>query len=235
VAAFGRGAFRSVTISVLRSRFNVQPRTVAPGGRITVPGGFCLPGSFVAIKLDGRVIAATRTNEKGRFSKSVTIPSTTTQRAHRIGSRCHGRIVGSQSQLIDAVVAYPTQQSLLTTDRTAVAAGQTVSVCGTKCPTGQPMASVDGQPVDLNLNRRVTGAGFTATATIPATVTPGTHTLRAGCDAGLVRDHPAAGPAGRHPPGLRRPPPSELAIWLGLFTGLALLVASVGFTTRRRS
>jgi hypothetical protein len=29
-------------------------------------------------------------------------------------------------------------------------------------------------------------------------------------------------------------PPSSLALWFGLFSGIAVLVASIGITTRRR-
>ena len=172
----------SVKITVLRSRFNVQPRTVAPGGTITVTGSGCKPGSYVTIKLDGRVIGDDHANPRGRFRTSVEIPDTTSEDVHLVSARCHGRFVGAQ--LIEVVEPYPAPQSLLTVDRTAVPAGQAVTVGGSKCPTGHPMASLDGQPLNLNVNRGAKGKGFTATATIPSTVAPGRHTLWAGCDAG---------------------------------------------------
>lgn len=99
-----------------------------------------------------------------------------------MSARCHGKFVGAQ--LIDVVDTYPTQLSLLTTDRTAVPAGQAITVSGTKCPTGHPMASVDGRPVAPNSNRQVKDGGFSATVAIPAAATPGPHTFWAGCDAG---------------------------------------------------
>ena len=227
----------SVKITVRPARFKVRPRTVEPGDNITVSGSGCPPGSYVSIKLDGRFIGDDRANRKGKFTERVQVPNDTSEGAHKVSARCHGRFVGSQ--LIEVVPAYPAQQSLLTTDRTAVPAGQAVTVSGTNCPTGHPMASLDGQPVNLNVDRSVNGKGFTATATIPSTAATGKHTLWAGCDAGssgttqlhvLDAAEPAAARLAFGPR-----PPSDLAMWAGLFAGIALLVASVGITTRRRS
>jgi hypothetical protein len=192
---FGLG---SVKIIVRTSRFNVRPRTVEPGDSITVRGNLCKPGSFVTIKLDGELIGTDRANSAGNFIDRVEIPSDTTEDAHEVSARCHGRFVGSQLILVEH--SYPTPSNLLTTDRTTVPAGQAVTVSGTKCPTGQPTASLDGQRVDLAVNRGANAKGFTATG--PA------HPL------GRLRrrfvgvDHPArpgGRPAGRRPPGLRRP------------------------------
>ena len=228
---FGLG---SVKIIVRTSRFNVRPRNVEPGDSITVRGNLCKPGSFVTIKLDGELIGTDRANSAGNFIDRVEIPSDTTEEAHTVSARCHGKFVGSQ--LIDVEVTYPTSLNLLTTDRTTVPAGQAVTVSGTKCPTGQPTASLDGQPVDLAVNRGANGEGFTVTATIPASATPGRHTLWAGCDAG------SAGSTTLHVPEAAEPahlvfgaqPPTDLALWAGLFSGVAVLVASIGITTRRR-
>ena len=62
------------------------------------------------------------------------------------------------------------------------------------------------------------------------------HTLWAGCDAG------SAGSTTLHVPEAAEPahlvfgaqPPTDLALWAGLFSGVAVLVASIGITTRRR-
>jgi hypothetical protein len=225
----------SASITVRASRFNVQPRRVEPGDTITVSGSGCKPGSYVTIKLNSRLIGDDRVNSKGRFVDTVPIPSNTDDGVYQVSARCHGRFVGKQ--LVEVDDNYPTTQSLLTTDRTAVPAGQAVTVSGTSCPTGQPTASLDGQPIDLNVGRG-NGEGFTATATIPASATPGTHTLQAGCDAG------SAGATALHVMEAAEPaaarlvfgsqPPTDLAMWAGLFSGIAVLVASVGLTTRRR-
>jgi hypothetical protein len=133
--------------------------------------------------------------------------------------------------------SYPGQESLLTTDRTAVPAGQTVTISGTKCPTGKPEATLDGQRVKLAV-RNTSGKGFTATATIPATATLGKHTLSAGCEAGsagttVLHVSEAAEPAAARLV-FGTQPPSDLALWAGLFSGVAVLVASIGITARRR-
>jgi hypothetical protein len=172
----------SVRITVLRSRFNVEPRTIAPGGTITVSGNGCKPGSFVTVKLDGHIISDDHASRRGKFRIPVEIPGDTSEGAHRVSARCHGRFVGSQ--LIDVVEPYPAPASLLTLDRTAVPAGHAVTLGGSKCPTGHPLASLDGKPIGLRINRAAGGKGFTATATIPSTVAAGRHTLWAGCVAG---------------------------------------------------
>ena len=153
-----------------------------------------------------------------------------------MSARCHGKFVGSQ--LIDVTPSYPAQQNLLTTDRTAVPAGQAVTISGTKCPTGKPSATLDGQRLNLAVNRSANGTGFTATATIPASATPGKHTLSASCEAGssgttVLHVSEAAQPAAAKLV-FGTQPPSGLALWAALFSGIAVLVASVGITTRRR-
>jgi hypothetical protein len=79
---------------------------------------------------------------------------------------------------------------------------------GTSCPTGNPTASLDGQQLNLNVDRSATGKGFKATATIPASVNPGKHSPWAGCDAGSAAPGPGEGPAGRRQAGVR-PPAAE--------------------------
>jgi hypothetical protein len=140
-----------------------------------------------------------------------------------VSARCHAKFVGSQ--LIDVTPSYPAQQNLLTTDRT---------INGTKCPTGKPSATLDGQRLKLAVNRGANGTGFTATATIPASATPGRHTLAVSCEAGssgttMLQVSEAAQPAAAKLV-LGTQPPSGLA----LFSGIAVMVASVGITTRRR-
>jgi hypothetical protein len=225
----------SFTITIRSARFNVTPRNVEAGDSITVRGNLCKAGSYVTIKLDGELIGDDRANNKGNFIGAHEIPSDTSEGAHTVSARCHGRFVGSQ--LIDVSPSYPAQQNLLTTDRTAVPAGQAVTISGTKCPTGQPEATLDGQRVSLAV-QNASGKGFTATATIPAGATPGTHTLWAGCEAGSsgstqLHVTEAAEPAAARM-ALGTGAPSDLALWAGLFSGVAVLVASIGITTRRR-
>ena len=76
--------------------------------------------------------------------------------------------------------------------------------------------------------------GFTAEATIPRGTAPGKHKLYAGCDAGSsgttmlnVLDPEDIETAADTRQAYGPQPPSELAMWAGLFAGLAVLVASV--------
>ena len=156
--------------------------------------------------------------------------------SQEVSARCYGKFVGVK--IIIIVIIYPTQQSLISADRTAVPAGQTVTLRGTSCPSGHPTASLDGNLVSLNVDHRAKGKGFKATATIPASANPGKHTLWAGCDAGSAGTTELQVLEGSQPAAARLQfgshPPSDLALWLGLFSGIAVLVASVAITTRRR-
>jgi hypothetical protein len=224
-----------VTITVLGSRFDVEPRRVEAGELITVSGTLCKPRSYVTIKLNGQIIGSTRANARGQFRKRVAVPGDA-EGSDEVSSRCHGKFVGVK--IIIIVVIYPTQQSLVSADRTAVPAGQTVTLRGADCPTGNPTASLDGQQLNLDVDRSATGKGFKATATIPSSVSPGRHSLRAGCDAGSAGTTELQVLEGAQPAAARMEfgpqPPSDLALWLGLFSGIAVLAASVAITTRRR-
>jgi hypothetical protein len=227
----------AVTVTVLGSRFDVEPRRVEAGELITVSGTLCKPISYVTIKLNGQLIGTTRANARGQFRKQVRVPSDAHGSDNEVSARCHGKFVGVK--LIIIIIFSPTQQSLVSADRTAVPAGQTVTLRGTDCPTGNPTASLDGQQLNLNVNRRAAGKGFTATATIPASDSPGKHSLWAGCDAGSAGATQLQVLEGAEPAAARMEfgsqPPNSLALWFGLFSGIAILVASVAITTRRRS
>jgi hypothetical protein len=148
---------------VVRSaRFNVTPRNVEAGDSVTVRGNLCKPDSYVTIKLGTELIGEDRANDKGNFIGGHRIPEDTSEGAHSVSARCHAKFVGSQ--LIDVTPSYPAQQNLLTTDRTAVPAGQAVTISGTKCPTGKPSATLDGQRLNLAVNRSANGKGFTASS-----------------------------------------------------------------------
>ena len=224
------------TITVLGSRFDVEPRRVEAGELVSVSGSLCKPRSYVTIKLSGRIIGTTHANSRGQFRKQVRIPGDV-EDSHEVSARCHGKFVGGK--MISVVVIYPTQLSLVSTDRTAVPAGQTVALRGTSCPTGNPTASLDGKLISLNVDRIGKGNGFRATATIPSSVTPGRHTLWAGCEAGSAGTTQLQVLEAAQPAAARlefgSQPPTGLALWLALFSGIAVLVASVAITARRRS
>jgi hypothetical protein len=229
----------SVKIVVRGARFSVDPTVVPAGRSVRVSGSGCRPGSLVVIRLDGRRIGTIHANDEGRFSRRVVIPRRTSEGRHVVSARCGRLFVGARS--IRVGPPYPASATLVTTNRTAVPAGQAVTVSGTDCPTGQPMASLDGQPINLNVDYNTKGKGFTGTAAIPASAVPGKHELSAGCDAGssgttelhVLDPETSESAADRQPVGSQRS--SDLVMWTGLFAGLALLVASATITRRRRS
>jgi hypothetical protein len=225
-----------VTITVLGSRFDVEPRRVEAGELITVSGTLCKASSYVTIKLNGELIGSTRANSRGQFRKQVRVPSDAHGDDNEVSARCYGKFVGAK--IIVIIIFYPTPQSLVSADRTAVPAGQTVTLRGSSCPTGNPTASLDGQPLNLNVDRSA-GKGFKATATIPASVSPGRHSLWAGCDAGSAGTSQLQVLEGAQPAAAKMEfgsqPPSGLALWFALFSGIAVLIASVAITARRRS
>ena len=231
----GRG-LGSDTFMVRRSRFHVAPRTLEAGDQLTVWGSLCKAGSLVSVKLDGRVIGYARADSKGRFRKTKTLSSSTEAGRHEVSARCGGLFVGAMS--IRVFEDYPSSAStLLTTDRSSVPAGQTVTLNGGECPTGQPTASLDGQKLTLASSR--SAKGFTATATIPGDTTPGRHQLWAGCDAGSastteldVLDPATVAPAAAKQ-AFGTGQDASTAMTFGLLAGVALLAASVAVARRR--
>jgi len=235
----GRG-LGSVEITVLRSRFNVSPRTVEAGDLIRVSGDGCRPHSHVSIKLDGDLIETTRANGRGKFNKRAQIPEDTSEGRHVVRARCHGRFVGSKSILVTEAHP-PAQPRALNVSHSVVQAGQTVAVSGDDCPTRAPTASLDGQPVIMNVDQSNKGKGFSGSVTIPRETVAGRHRLWAACDAGSagatelqVLDSATTESAVERQP-LATRTGSNLAIWAGLTAGIALLLASVGVGRRRRS
>jgi hypothetical protein len=235
----GRG-LGSVQITVLSSHFNVTPRTVEAGDFVTVTGSGCRPGSHVTIKLDGRTIATTTANHRGAFRKRVQIPERTSEGRHVVSARCHGRFVGSKS--IRVTEPYPAEADALNVSHSVVQAGQKVAVSGDDCPTKTPSASLDGQPVVMNVDHRSNSKGFSGTVTIPRGTVAGRHRLWAACDAGSagatelqVLDADATESAVERQPFETRTGNSNLAIWAGLLAGIALLLASITVSRRRRS
>jgi hypothetical protein len=231
----GRG-LGSDSFTVRRSRFNVSPRTLEAGDQLTVVGSLCKANSLVSVKLDGRVIGYTNANSAGSFRKTKILSSSTNAGRHEVSARCGGLFVGAMS--IRVIEDYPSSAStLLTTDRSAVPAGQTVTLSGGDCPTGQPTASLDGQKLALAASR--SAKGFTATATIPGDTTPGRHQLWAGCDAGSastteldVLDPATVAPAAAKQ-AFGTGQDAGTAMTLGLLAGVGLLAASVAVARRR--
>jgi hypothetical protein len=225
-------------IVVRKSRFNVSPRTLMPGHNFTTSGSLCRAGSLVSVKVDGRTVGYTEAGTTGSFRKTKALSSSTTEGRHVVSSRCGGLFVGAMS--VRVTEAYPSSSAtLLTTDRSSVPAGQTVTLSGADCPTGQPTASLDGQKLALAADRSAKGKGFTATATIPGDTTPGRHQLWAGCDAGAAgtTELDVLDPATvENAAATRAFGPSEdagAAVTFGLMAGVALLAASVAIARRR--
>ena len=233
----GRG-LGSDKFMVRRSRFNISPRTLEAGDNLTTSGSLCKAGSLVSVKLDGAVIGYTNADANGRFRKTKVLSSRTTEGRHEISSRCNGLFVGAMS--IRVLEAYPSSTStLLTTDRSSVPAGQTVTLSGGDCPTGQATASLDGRKLALAASRTATGKGFTATATIPGDTAPGRHQLWAGCDAGSAGTteldvlDPATVESAAAKQAFAPRQDAGAAISFGLLAGVALLAASVAVARRR--
>lgn len=231
----GRG-LGSDTFTVRKSRFGVSPRTLEAGDELTTSGSLCDAGSLVSVKVDGRVIGYDRADSGGQFRKTKVLSSSTEAGRHEVSARCGGLFVGAMS--IRVIEDYPSSAStLLTTDRSSVPAGQSVTLSGADCPTGQPAASLDGQKLTLAASR--SAKGFTATATIPGDTAPGRHQLWAGCDAGSASttELDVLDPATVEPAAAKQAfGPSQdasTAISFGLLAGVALLAASVAVARRR--
>jgi hypothetical protein len=234
----GRG-LGSVHINVKRAHFSVSPRKVKAGHKITVSGRGCKPGSRVVIKAFGRTFRGFNANERGRFSIKIRVPVTTERGFYKVSARCGRKHLGSKTIWVKS--DYPLHDGdSLNVSRNVVPAGQAITVSGDHCPSRLPVASFDGQPLAIDIDHKAKGEGFTGTATIPSTALPGKHQLDAGCDAGSAGTtelhvlEPAGGELAAARVKFGPQPPSDLAMWAGLFAGLTLLVASLGVTRRRR-
>jgi len=218
-----------------RASFNVSPDVVTAGDKVWAEGTGCKRHSPVTIKLDGRTIKRTYADRHGTFDKGVRLPRHIRKGRHLFSAKCGGRHIGSDG--IKVKRTYKQDHDGMHTWGSVVQAGKKLKFRGDDCPDGHPYARMDNAPLALNVLSK--DKGFTAEATIPHGTAPGRHKFHAGCDAGSFGitqlnvldpedNAPAAGQA------FGPQPTSDLAMWAGLFAGLALLVASIVLTTRRR-
>jgi hypothetical protein len=220
-----------------RRSFNAYPDVVIAGDKVWVEGTGCKKYASVKIKFDGETVKRTYADKHGTFDKGLRIPRHTKHGRHILSGKCEGRDLGSDG--IKVKKTYKQDHDHMYADRSSVEAGKKLRLRGDDCPDGKPVATFDGAPVALNVTSK--SKGFTAEATIPAGTAPGKHQLYAGCDAGSssttelnVLDPEDTDTAAAQE-AFGPQPTSDVAMWVGLFAGLALLVASVVLTTRRRN
>ena len=221
-----------------RAWFDVSPDVVTAGDKVWAEGSGCKRYSPVTIKLDGWAIKRTYADRWGTFDKGVRLPHHIRKGRHLFSAKCGGRHIGSDG--IKVKKKYYQHHNGMHSYSSVVEAGKKLRVSGDECPSGRPTAMLDRTPVTLKVISKK--QGFTAEARIPRGTAPGKHKLSAGCDAGSsgttmlnVLDPEDINSAAATRPTYGPRPPSELALWAGLFAGLAVLVASVFLTTRRRS
>jgi hypothetical protein len=219
-----------------KASFNVSPDKVIAGDKVWADGNGCRRYTHVTIKLDGKEISHFLSDKHGTFDKKVRIPKHTRKGRHLVSAVCGGRHIGSDGIKVKA--PYRQHRDHVYANHSVVKPGKKVRVHGDDCPDGHPVASFDGSPVALTVAGK--GKGFTAEATVPSGTAPGKHKLYAGCDAGssgttelnVLDPDSSETAAARQAFGPQ--PPSDIAMWVGLFAGIALLVASVAITTRHR-
>lgn len=226
-------------IYVFRFGISVTPRRVQPGTPITVKGRGCLSGMPVAIHLANALLATAAPNGRGLFDVTRPIPGhTKLDQPHIVSASCGGRLVGA-SLVVPGENAIPPKISLLTMSRTVVAAGQTVSVTQDDCSDLAPVIMLDNKPLPLLLDRNAPGTTLTASVRIPRDTLPGRYRLSANCDGGRrgTTELSILDPVETASIGARRPfgptSSSDLAIWGGLVSGVAVLLTSLGIARRR--
>jgi hypothetical protein len=163
--------------------------------------------------------------------------------ARNLLARAGGFQAGRLEQRLDLIgKPFPLyERDLVLISRTAVRAGQAVSLSFEDCPDLAPTALLDGKRMALTLDRTERGDGFVARAVIPRKTVPGRYQLSAGCDVEAFGNteiqvlDPASPEAAtsRNAFGVRTG--SDLAVWAGALVGVALLVASIGINWRGRS
>jgi hypothetical protein len=217
--------------------FNAYPDVVIAGDKVWAEGTGCKKYASVKIKLDGETVKRTHADKWGTFDKGLRIPRHIKKGRHVLSAKCDGRFLGSDGVKVKR--EYRQDRDHVYADRSAVEAGKKLRVRGEDCPDGTPVAKLDGAPVALNVASK--SKGFTAEATIPAGTAPGKHQFYAGCDAGssATTELNVLDPEDTEEAAARQASTpqqtSDLAMWVGLFAGLSLLVASAVLTTRRRN
>jgi hypothetical protein len=219
-----------------RASFNVSPDVVIAGDKVWAEGTGCKRYSPVTIKLDGWPIRWTHADRHGTFDKGIRLPRDIRRGRHLFSAKCGGRHIGSDG--IKVKKEYKQHPWGVYSNGSVVRAGKKLRIRGDDCPYGVPTAKLDHARLHLNVLHK--DKGFTAEATIPRGTAPGTHKFYAGCDAGsytmsslnILDPEESTQDAGQ-PFGPQ--PTNDLALGAGLFAGLALLVASVVLTTRRRT
>jgi hypothetical protein len=218
-----------------RAWFNVSPDVVVAGDKVWAEGTGCRPYSPVIIKLDGWPIKWTHADRHGTFDKVIRLPRDLSRGRHLFSAKCGGRHIGSDG--IKVKKEYKQHPWGVYSNGSVVEAGKKLRIRGDDCPYGSPTAKLEDTRLQLNVLRK--GKGFTAEATIPRGTAPGNHRLYAGCDAGsytrsalnVLDPEDSAQGTGQ---AFGTQSTTDLALGAGLFAGLALLVASVVLTTRRR-
>ena len=220
-----------------RRSFNAYPDTVIAGDKVWVEGTGCKKYASVKIKFDGETVKRTYADKHGTFDKGLRIPRHTKKGRHILSGKCDGRDLGSDGIMVKPI--YRHDRDHMYTWGSVVKPGKKLRLRGDECPDGAPVASLDGTPVALNVVSK--GKGFEAEATVPAGTAPGKHKFYAGCDAGSsgttelnVLD-PEDTDTAVAQEALAPQQTSDVAMWVGLFAGLALLAASAVLTTRRRN
>jgi hypothetical protein len=222
--------------------FNVNDDVVIAGDKVWVEGNGCKKRTVVVISLNGKPIKALLSDRYGSFDKKVRVPKWVPRGRHVFSAYC-GRHLGYD--VIKVKNPYRQHKDYVKFHKNRVRPGQWFQVDGDDCPGGKPYGYFNGKPVNMNSSRK--GKGFTANAVIPKGTPAGIHKFSAGCEGGskgntnlYVEDDGDGHGDGGYPwvhgasqaPGSR--PTSDLAMWAGLFVGIALLVASTLITTRRR-
>jgi hypothetical protein len=221
-----------------RASFDVSPDVVTAGDKVWTEGSGCKRYSWVVIKLDGWAIKRTYADRYGTFDKGVRLPRHIRKGRHLFSAKCGGRYIGSDG--IKVKKRYSQHHDGMHSYGNVVKPGKKLRFRGDDCPDGRPVATLDRKPLTLNVVSKK--KGFEAEAMIPRGTLPGKHKFHAGCDAGSsgttvlnVLDPEDIKSAAVTRQAYGPQPPSELALWAGLFAGLAVLIASILLTTRRRS
>ena len=242
-ARCGKKQLSQPAIFVIRSGISVSPRLVLPGTRMTVVGEGCTQGSKANIRVGDTKAATALVGSSGRFSSTITVsPEAQRGRSSFVTAQCGSRFIGSA--LIRVMKPFPLyERDLVLISRTAVPAGEALSLSFEDCPDQAPTALLDGKRMALTVDRSDfgDGDGFIAKAIIPRRTVPGRYQLSAGCDVEAFgnTELQVLDPTSpevvttRNAFGVQTG--SDLAVWAGALVGVALLVASIGVNWRGRA
>jgi hypothetical protein len=170
----------SIQVTILpastSATLTLSQQSVTPGSQILLTGSGYHAGELITIRINGQSVQTITADGNGRFSNAaVTVPLSLGAGAYSVSATGNSSGMAATTQL--TVTAFTTKLQLAGGVQVA---GGTLSLTGQGFANGEVVTfTLDGQSITTNpatVNASTNGA-FSASLTLSATLSPGTHAL----------------------------------------------------------